>query len=300
MDHILEIKGLTKTFGKIRAVDNLHLVVKKGSVFGLLGPNGSGKSTSLGMILGVVNTTSGTYNWFGKRSDHQVRKRIGAILEGPGFYPNLTAEQNLRIVATIKDVENSRIDLVLERVGLLSRKADPFQTFSLGMKQRLAIASALLCDPEVMILDEPTNGLDPQGIAEIRTLIIGLAAEGRTIILASHLLDEVQKICTEFAVLSLGKMVYQGSVSELLKNGSKLRLSSSDEPALNAYLERCDLIVSHQNQDGVHSVVLEEGIDVTSFHRDLLAQGIVLDLLQHVEGSLEQKFLEILKSNPHA
>jgi ABC-2 type transport system ATP-binding protein len=300
MEYILEIKGLTKHFGKIRAVDNLNLVVKKGSVFGLLGPNGSGKSTSLGMILGVVNPKSGSYSWFGIPPDHHVRKRIGAIIEGPGFYPNLSAEQNLRIVATIKDVDNARIDPVLERVGLLSRKTDPFQSFSLGMKQRLAIASALLCDPEVMILDEPTNGLDPQGIADIRALIIGLAAEGRTIILASHLLDEVQKICTEFAVLSHGKMVYQGSVSELLKAGSKLRLSSADEPALKSYLERSDLIVSHRKQDAVHSVVLKEGIDVTTFHRDLLAHGIVLDLLQHVEGSLEQKFLEILQSNANA
>ena len=193
MDTVLKINDLTKRYGKITALDNMNLEVKRGNVFGILGPNGSGKTTTLGILLEVINQTSGDFKWFGVPSDQNTRKRIGAILEHPTFYPYLTGVQNLKIVCDIKEVPYSRVDECIKQVGLDERKDSKFKTYSLGMKQRLSIASALLCHPEVMILDEPTNGLDPQGIAEIRDLIIEIANSGKTIIIASHLLDEVQK-----------------------------------------------------------------------------------------------------------
>src|SRR5690606_22269070 len=164
MKKVLEIQNLTKKFGKLTAVENLSFHVEKGNIYGLLGPNGSGKSTTLGVILNVTNPSSGTWKWFDENPSVESLKRIGAIIERPNFYPYLSAERNLEIVAKIKEVDRSKIDEKLKLVGLLDRKKDKFSTFSLGMKQRLAIAGALLNDPEVLILDEPTNGLDPQGI----------------------------------------------------------------------------------------------------------------------------------------
>ncbi len=297
---VLEIRGLSKRFGRIKAVDQIDLSIRKGSVFGILGPNGSGKSTTLGMVLGVVNPTAGSFTWFGESDSHEMRKRIGAILETPCFYPYLSAAQNLRVVAEIKGVDTSRIDTVLERVGLITRKNDKFQTYSLGMKQRLAIASALLADPEVMILDEPTNGLDPTGIADIRELIISLANEGRTIILASHLLDEVQRICTDFAVLRLGKKVYQGTVEELLRDKSRVQLGSVDSVRLETYLASSTLLTSYRREKSDYIALLKEGVDATALHREIIDHGITLNLLNQMNNSLEQKFLEILKAESNA
>ena len=211
MEKVLTISGLQKNYGKIHAVNDLSLSVERGSVYGILGPNGSGKTTTLAIILGVVNSNGGSYSWFGNENSKNDRKRIGAILEQPLFYPYLTAEKNLQIVASIKGVEYSDIERVLKIVELFERKDSKFRTFSYGMKQRLAIASALLGNPEVLIFDEPTNGLDPKGIAEIRELIIKIAKQGITILLASHLLDEVQKTCSHVAVLKSGKKLYEGS-----------------------------------------------------------------------------------------
>ncbi len=296
MNNILEIEGLTKRFGRITAVDNMELNIPKGSVFGLLGPNGSGKSTTLGMVLGVVNPTGGRYSWFNEPGNYKVRKRLGAIIESPSFYHYLSAKQNLRVVCEIKNVDPSRIDVVLERVQLLARKNDPFKTYSLGMKQRLAIASALLSDPEVLILDEPTNGLDPQGIAEIRNLIIDLANEGRTIILASHLLDEVQRICTDFAVLRSGKKIYQGKVNEFSDEIRNLQISCKDEQALDAFLKSSPMISSFRREGDRFSVFLNKDLSITDFHQTVIKNGIVLDLLSLNRNSLEEKFLEILKT----
>jgi ABC-type multidrug transport system ATPase subunit len=183
LESVLSIKNLTKKYGRITAVNDLSLEIQKGTVFGLLGPNGSGKTTTLGIILDVINKTDGEYQWFGETPSKVHRKKIGAILENPIFYPYLSASDNLKIVAKIKEVSEDNIDNVLKQVDLYERRDDKFKTYSLGMKQRLSIASALLCNPEVMILDEPTNGLDPQGIADIRALIIDIAKSGKTIIL---------------------------------------------------------------------------------------------------------------------
>ena len=300
MTSILKISGLTKKFGKLTAVDHLELDVPKGSVFGILGPNGSGKTTTLGMVLGVINPTSGSFTWFEDENDHRARKKIGAILEAPCFYHYLSATENLRITAAIKEVSEKRIDEVLERVGLLSRKDDPFRSFSLGMKQRLAIGSALLSDPEVMILDEPTNGLDPQGIAEIRNLIIDLANEGRTIITASHMLSEVQRICTDFCVLRLGKKVFQGKVRELDQENSRYEIWAEDDKALDTALAQCDFVLTARKEGETYVAVLQKEKKASDLNQYMMQKGIWLNHLVAQTTSLEQRFLEILKANDRA
>jgi ABC-type multidrug transport system, ATPase component len=199
LETVLSIRKLTKNFGKLCAVNQLDLEVQKGQVFGMLGPNGSGKTTTLGMLMGVVNPSAGDFSWFGQPATNLTRKKVGAVLEHPIFYPYLSGQKNLELNAMIKGADPNNIPKVLELVELAGRKDDKYKTYSLGMKQRLAIASALVSDPIVLILDEPTNGLDPMGIAEIREIIKRIASDGKTIILASHLLDEVQKVCSHFA-----------------------------------------------------------------------------------------------------
>ncbi|MCB0432184.1 MAG: ATP-binding cassette domain-containing protein, partial [Mangrovimonas sp.] len=219
MSEILSIDNLTKKYGYLTAVSNLSFTINKGNVYGILGPNGSGKSTTLGIVLNVVNRTSGEFKWFdGTVSTHEALKKVGAIIERPNFYPYMSAYDNLKLVCKIKGVSYEKIDEKLEIVGLIERKNSPFRTFSLGMKQRLAIASALLNDPEILILDEPTNGLDPQGIHQIRTLIKQIASEGTTILLASHLLDEVEKVCSHVVVLRKGEKLYSGRVDEMVSS----------------------------------------------------------------------------------
>jgi len=300
MENILEINSLSKNYGRVKAVDSLDLTVQRGSVFGILGPNGSGKSTTLGMLLGVINPVSGSYQWFDGLEGYKARRRIGAILESPCFYHYLSAENNLKVVAEIKQVDTARIDVVLERVGLLLRKNDAFKTYSLGMKQRLAIASALLSDPEVMILDEPTNGLDPQGIADIRDLIIDLANEGRTIILASHLLDEVQRICTDFAVLRSGKKIFQGKVADLNQDKTNVEVAADDDEKLLNYLTNSPFIATHRKEGSLYKLTLNADSNLTSFHSDVIAKGIVLNRLSANTNTLEQKFLQLLKSEQNA
>ena len=217
MGTVLQTNNLSKNYGYLKAVDNISIKINKGDVYGILGPNGSGKSTTLGMILNVVNKTSGNFQWFDAETDNsKALKKIGAIIEHPNFYPYMTAYQNLKLVCKIKEIDNSSINNVLEIVGLIERKNSKFSDFSLGMKQRLAIASALLNNPEVLILDEPTNGLDPQGIHQIREIINNIAKNGTTILLASHLLDEVEKVCSHVLVLSKGKKLYSGRVDKII------------------------------------------------------------------------------------
>ena len=208
MSTILKTSGLTKRYGYLTAVNELNLSIEEGQVFGLLGPNGSGKTTTLGMILGVTSITSGNYEWFDGEKGHVTRQKIGAILEQPIFYPGYTAVENMKIVAAIKQIDLANMENVLRMVNLWERRNDKFSGYSLGMKQRLAIASAMLCDPEALILDEPTNGLDPEGIAQIREIIVNIAKTGKSIILASHLLDEVQKVCSHYCILRKGNLIH--------------------------------------------------------------------------------------------
>lgn len=293
METVLAIQQLSKNYGRLKAVDNLNLTIPKGSVFGILGPNGSGKTTTLGMLLDVIQPTSGNYSWFGKPGSKNQRKRIGAILETPIFYPYLSAYKNLEIVALIKEIPLNAIEPVLKQVGLIERQHDNFKTFSLGMKQRLSIASALLCDPEVMILDEPTNGLDPQGIAEIRTLILDIAKQGKTIILASHLLDEVQKVCSDFAVLKNGKLIYTGKVEDVSKGDSRVIIKASTD--LGPILEKCDLVAQFQqlfNQQ--FELKMVEGKSAADLNAFMFENNIVVSHLETQSKSLEKQFLELL------
>lgn len=293
METVLSINGLTKNFGKLCAVNSLNLEVKAGQVFGMLGPNGSGKTTTLGMLMGVTNPTAGEFFWFGETPTHQVRKKIGAVLEHPIFYPYLSGQKNLELNAMVKECPAANIPKVLELVELSDRKDDKYKTYSLGMKQRLAIASALLNDPTVLILDEPTNGLDPMGIAEIREIIKKIAANGKTIILASHLLDEVQKVCTHFAVLKKGTMVHTGPVDEVGK-GEELVEVNADVENFGERLKLYPGILSLTKENGVFQVSMKEGFHGKDLNKFLFGQGITASHLVTKKKSLEKQFLEIL------
>ena len=297
-DTILTIEQLSKRFSKrILAVDELNLEVNKGQVFGLLGPNGSGKTTTLGMILGVVSKTKGSYSWFGKGDDYRLRKDLGAILEQPNFYPFLSARQNLVVHSRIKDTIKPDYDGLLRMVGLLERANDPFKTYSLGMKQRLAIASAMLADPEVLIFDEPTNGLDPLGIAEIRQLILDIRDMGKTILIASHLLDEVQKVCSHFAVLRRGKKIYSGGVQEALQSTNSIAVGAEDVNALKNVLSNSRGILGvTEHPDGL-LVDVSNDWTASSLNTYLVEHKVAVHYIQQKKSSLEEKFLEILREN---
>jgi ABC-type multidrug transport system ATPase subunit len=294
MAEILTIDRLVKDYGKIKAVNQLSLQIEEGNVYGLLGPNGSGKTTTLGIILDVIKKNSGDYRWFGEASTNESRKRIGAILEVPAFYPYLSAHRNLRIIAKIKGKGKERIDDVLKLVNLFDRKDDPFRAFSLGMKQRLAIGAALLSDPSVLILDEPTNGLDPQGIAEIRQLILQVAKEGKTILLASHILDEVQKVCTHFAVLKKGTKIYSGSVEDALNGSNAIEISSIDLEKLTSTVKEFSPLKSIEKEKDFLTLHLHNSANTHELNSLLIEKGIVLTHLAIRKNSLEQKFLNIL------
>lgn len=293
METVLSISDLTKHFGKIKAVNDLNLEVKRGQVFGMLGPNGSGKTTTLGMLMGVVNPTAGDFTWFGEKPTHALRKKIGAVLEHPIFYPYLTGQKNLELNAMVKECDPANIPEVLELVELTDRKDHKYRTYSLGMKQRLAIASALLNDPTVLILDEPTNGLDPMGIAEIRGLIKKIADQGKTIILASHLLDEVQKVCSHFAVLRRGVLIHTGPVNEA-GGGSEVVEINADEDNLNEILLAFSGTSSINRENGNYQVVLRDGHKSADLNRFLFEKGITASHLVTKRKTLEQQFLEIL------
>jgi ABC-type multidrug transport system ATPase subunit len=293
---VLSIQNLTKHFGRIKAVNNLNLEVKAGQVFGVLGPNGSGKTTTLGMLMGVTNPTSGSFFWFGEEPTPQVRRKIGAVLEHPIFYPYLSGQRNLELNALVKQCPPVHIERVLDLVELTDRKDDKYKTYSLGMKQRLAIASALLNDPTVLILDEPTNGLDPMGIAEIRTIIRKIAAQGKTIILASHLLDEVQKVCTHFAVLKKGTLVHVGPVNEVGQGEVTVEVNAPVEN-LSDILLGFEGSASILKENGIYQVVMRDGYHGEDLNKFLFGKGITVSHLVTRKKSLEQQFLEILSEH---
>ena len=294
MEPILTINNLTKRFGPITAVDNLSFTIEKGNVYGLLGPNGSGKSTTLGIVLNVVNRSEGDFSWFdGTMDTHDALKKVGAIIERPNFYPYMTAAQNLELVCRIKGVDRSKVDEKLEIVGLLERKDSKFRTFSLGMKQRLAIASALLNDPEILILDEPTNGLDPQGIHQIREIIKRIASQGTTILLASHLLDEVEKVCSHVVILRKGASLYVGSVDGMNASHGFFILETEDMDGLKTVLESMDSIGKIKSENGRLIAYLEKAMEPSELNRLMFDKGITLSHLVKQKESLEEQFLEI-------
>lgn len=295
MKTILTINNLNKIYNKrIHAVKNVSFEIYKGNVYGILGPNGSGKSTTLGIVLNVVNKTSGNYTWFnGNIETHNALKKVGAIIERPNFYPYMTAEENLNLVCKIKEIPFSKVAEKLELVGLLERKNDKFRTFSLGMKQRLAIASALLNDPEILILDEPTNGLDPQGIRQIRDLIKLIASQGTTILLASHLLDEVEKVCSHVVVLRYGEMLYQGTVDGMLSNEGFFELKAENITKLKEIVLQHPSIEKIKEEDDKLLVFLKSNIEANELNQYLFEKGIVLQHLVKRKNSLEEQFLEL-------
>ncbi len=294
----LTIDHLTKKFGRITAVNDLSLKIETGQIYGILGPNGSGKTTTLGMILDVVAPTSGKFFWFNHMPNEVARRSIGSILESPCFYPYLSPIENLRITAHIKKCGTDRIDEVLKQVNLYDRRNDNFKTFSLGMKQRLSIAAALLSDPPVLILDEPTNGLDPEGIAEVRDLITQVASQGKTIIMASHLLDEVQKVCTHFCVLRKGVKIHEGSVKDTLEELNKVEIAAdADQDELKNVVydfAGTDEIVP---LDKSLLVILKPGFTSTELNRHCFENGIALRRLLTQTNTLEKEFLKILKEH---
>jgi ABC-2 type transport system ATP-binding protein len=275
----------------------VSLEIKKGNVYGILGPNGSGKSTTLGIVLNVVNKTSGTYSWFdGKVETHEALKKVGAIIERPNFYPYMTAKQNLELVCKIKNIDYSKVQEKLALVGLVERENSKFNTFSLGMKQRLAIASALLNDPEILILDEPTNGLDPQGIHQIRDIIRLIASQGTTILLASHLLDEVEKVCSHVLVLQKGKILYSGTVDGMSSNEGFFELQSENNEALIKVLQSHSAIDKVVTEDGKVLVYLKSPLDAADLNKYLFENNIFLNHLVKRKTSLEEQFLELTKN----
>jgi ABC-2 type transport system ATP-binding protein len=291
---VLTIEDISKKYGTIQALRNVSFSVPTGTVFGILGPNGSGKTTLLGITMDIIRPTSGSFKLFGEIPGANHRKRIGTLLETPNFYHYLSGEGNLKIAAAIKERGHEDIPRVLERVNLYQRRSSKFSTYSLGMKQRLAIASCLLGDPEVMIFDEPTNGLDPEGIAEIRELIKKLHLEGKTIIMASHLLDEVEKVCTHVAILKKGELLATGDVNQILANEDIVEIGAEDIHQLRSVV---GLMVPDLN-------IVENGKLLQLFYpvgkakldeinRHCFNNGVVLNHLQFKKKSLETKFFEL-------
>jgi ABC-2 type transport system ATP-binding protein len=298
LETILTIENLNKIYNnKVHAVKNLSLEIHKGNVYGILGPNGSGKSTTLGIVLNVVNKTSGNYSWFsGAMQTHEALKKVGAIIERPNFYPYMTAQENLELVCKIKGSNYSKVAEKLEIVGLTERKDSKFNTFSLGMKQRLAIASALLNDPEILILDEPTNGLDPQGIHQIRDIIRLIASQGTTILLASHLLDEVEKVCSHVLVLRKGEMLYSGKVDGMSTNEGFFELKSDNNAQLIAVLQNHKAIEKVIEEEGKVMAYFKEEVNPSDLNRYLFQNELCLEHLVKRKNSLEEQFLALTKN----
>lgn len=296
METLLTIKNLNKHFGHLHAVKNLNLEIHKGNVYGLLGPNGSGKSTTLGIVLNVVNKTAGEFEWFGgKITTSEALKRVGAIIERPNFYPYMSAVKNLELVCKIKDIPYDRILPTLELVGLADRKDSNFKTFSLGMKQRLAIGSALLNNPEILILDEPTNGLDPQGIIQIRELITQIAQTGTTIILASHLLDEVEKVCSHVLVLRKGEVLYSGPVEQMSNRQGQTLVGGASKDQLIAALQKHPHFSKAIWDGNLFSVEFDNATEPAELNRFLVENGIYASHIEYRKPSLEEQFLDLTK-----
>jgi ABC-2 type transport system ATP-binding protein len=294
---ILETDSLDKSYGPVHAVNHLSLTVGAGQVYGILGPNGSGKTTTLSMLMGIVRPNGGSFKWFGGETGPEANKRIGALIETPNFYPYLSLEQNLKIVCRIKGIDEKDIQRVIRLVGLHERSRSRFQTLSLGMKQRLALGSLLLGDPEVLVMDEVTNGLDPEGIAEVRTLIRQVASTGKTIILASHILDEVEKVCTHVVILKKGSKLAEGEVDSLIKGKEVIILSGDNLDQLSAALSASLLVESYTRENEDLKVILKGEVKTGDLSKELMEKGIALNRIEVRKNRLEDQFLELVKQD---
>ena len=290
---VVKTNELTKAYDDRLAVDHVAMTVKRGEVYGFLGPNGAGKTTTLRMLLGLIRPTGGTAEVLGSApGDPAVTARVGALIEGPGFYPNLSGRDNLRVMARYAGLSDSVVGEALERVDLSERGGDKFKSYSLGMKQRLGVASALMGDPELIILDEPTNGLDPAGMADMRSLIVELARGGQTVVLSSHLLAEVQDICDRVGVINDGKLLNEATVTEL-RGATTLRVRGVplDRALATAMRIAGDDAV---HLDGEH-VVVTAGSDAPELTRALVADGVDVHEVVSGERTLEEVFFEMTK-----
>ncbi len=294
---VLEIHNLCKKYGKITAVKDLSFSVEKGNIYGILGPNGSGKTTTLGIILGITQRDSGSFNWFAGLEGKHARQKIGALLETPNFYPYLNADENLEIIAHIKKLDQKKFDDLLSLVDLVHRRHSPFRTYSLGMKQRLAIAAAMVGDPEVLIFDEPTNGLDPLGIAEVRNTIQKIAQQGKTILMASHILDEVEKICSHVAIIKHGSLLATGTVGNIISGDIQIEVSSNQNDKLKAVLLNSGIVKELVINGEKIVLSLKDGLGAETINQLAFQNGITLNHLLARKPSLEAEFLEITKNN---
>jgi ABC-2 type transport system ATP-binding protein len=293
---VLTINNLTKRYGNFHALDNLNLTIEAGNIYGLLGPNGSGKTTTLGIILGILAKTSGSFEWFDGKYGDKYRMKIGAILETPNFYPYLNAEKNLEIVQDIKQSPNDDIESLLQTVDLAHRKTSKFRTYSLGMKQRLAIAATLVGSPDVVIFDEPTNGLDPEGIAEVRNILKRVADSGKTVIMASHLLDEVEKICSHVAIIKEGQLMATGEVGKIFTDDTTLIISSNDLDGLKNILSSRSYIRDlSQMENNILECQMNAEITAEEICRLAFDNNIMLTRLETRKRRLEDDFLEVTK-----
>jgi ABC-2 type transport system ATP-binding protein len=296
MSIVLSVKNLSKSYGYVRALNGVSFDVPQGSVFGILGPNGSGKTTLLGIVMDVLRANKGEFMWFGQSGGSpDLRKQIGSLLETPNFYSYLSGTDNLKITQAISGRgTKNEIDVVLKKVNLYDRRKSPFKSYSLGMKQRLAIAGALLGDPKVLVLDEPTNGLDPVGIAEIRKLIVDLKEKGHTIIMASHLLDEVEKVCTHAAILKTGSVVTSGNVEEIMMDEDLVELSAADIHKLAAVLRQSGKEVQIDDKMNTVQIVFPKGTaKMDEINRHCFNNGVVLTQLVLRKKRLEARFFEL-------
>jgi ABC-2 type transport system ATP-binding protein len=293
MESVLSIHNISKSYGSIQALKGISFDVPRGSVFGILGPNGSGKTTLLGIVMDVLQSNGGNYSWFGNPPSEKQRREIGTLLETPNFYHYLSAQHNLEITAAIKYKSGTDIERVLKLVRLYERKDSKFQTYSLGMKQRLAIAACLLGNPTVLVFDEPTNGLDPSGIAEIRELILELAAAGKTIILASHLLAEVEKVCTHVAILQQGVLIKSGDVLTVLNQEVWLEVSANDLNKLKEVLDHLHGVKKITVSGNHYQVYFNQSPDAAWLNRHCFEKGVILNYIQVRKKSLESAFIEL-------
>src|ERR1044071_570977 len=297
MSAVLSLQNISKSYGPVRALNNVSFDVPKGAVFGILGPNGSGKTTLLGIVMDIIKATSGNYNWLGHPGSEAQRKQIGTLLETPNFYHYLSGERNLQIAAAIKEKDPGDIPRVLQIVNLFQRKDSKFSTYSLGMKQRLAIASTLLGDPDILVFDEPTNGLDPAGIAEIRELMKQLNRQGKTIIMASHILDEVEKVCTHVAIIQKGDLKTMGTVGDVLSGSSdatiSVELAADNLAALEELLKQMPGIIKIHNDNGSINIQCADNVTGNQINKWCFDKGIVLSQLNLKKKTLEKRFLEI-------
>jgi len=295
VDTVLKISHLSKNYGNIQAVRDVSFEVKKGEVYGILGPNGSGKTTTLAVVLGIINANGGSYQWFDEPFTKLARRRIGSLIETPNFYPYLTLWENLKIVATIKDANEEEINYALGVANLLKRKHTKFGHLSLGMKQRMSIASVLVGNPEVLVLDEPTNGLDPEGFAEVRNIIQSQAKEGKTIIIASHILDEVEKVCSHVAILKSGEIVANGKVGELLSSEETVFIQSENLDKLEEILIRSGFANKIYMKDDDLAVVLNSDCKSSELSKFCFENGFHLSKIVVKKQSLEDQFLQLVK-----